>query len=83
MKMSTTTSSAFKIENVAIRRKRLEERNIYPFAKMKVGQSFFIDAAHVGDMPSIRATATFYQRRDGTKFSILREGNGYRCGRVK
>jgi hypothetical protein len=79
MKMPT---SAFKIENVPLRKTKVKRRS-YPFPLMKVGQSFFIDPARGDDITTIRAAAAYYQNRDGTEFSIYREGNGYRAGRIK
>jgi hypothetical protein len=81
MKMPAATAG-FKIENIAVLKPRFE-REKYPFDQLKVGQSFFIGAAHSGDMPSVRVAAFAVQKRTGCKFSIVKEGTGWRCGRVK
>jgi hypothetical protein len=78
--MSTT---AFKVENIPVLKPRFE-REKYPFDQLKVGQSFFISAAHSDDLASIRVAAQHVQTiRSGWKFSIVKEGTGWRCGRVK
>jgi hypothetical protein len=76
------TTAAFKIENIPLRKTKIK-RKTYPFPMMKIGQSFFIDPARGDDITSIRAAASYYMNRDNTEFSIYREGNGFRCGRVK
>jgi hypothetical protein len=76
------TVSAFKIENVPLRKTNVKRRT-YPFLQMRVGQSLFIDPTRGDDITTIRAAAAYYANRDGTEFSIYREGKGYRAGRVK
>jgi hypothetical protein len=71
----------FKIENKPVTRPGYV-KNKYPFDKMKVGQSFYFDRTDC-DVQALRTAAYQCGARTGTKFSILKEGNGYRCGRVK
>lgn len=56
----------------------------FPFDKMDVGDSFFID----GDSAkanSVRASATHYKNKYDKNFSvsIIKDGNGYRLFRIK
>lgn len=71
----------YRIENKPVVRPRLQ-REKYPFNKMKVGQSFYIDRGHV-DVQTVRSAASQYAKRNDVKFSIIRDGLGYRCGRIK
>jgi hypothetical protein len=70
----------FKIENKPVTRPRTQY-NKYPFAKMKVGQSFYIERGHI-DVAAVRQAAVKYGNRNGVKFSVVRDGTGYRCGRI-
>lgn len=72
--------SPFKIEDRPVTRPRLQNAK-YPFSQMKVGQSFYIDIS-ITDVQSIRTAAGHYGKRNGVKFSIIRDGAGYRCGRI-
>ncbi len=72
----------YKIENKPVLRPRVANDK-YPFNKMKIGQSFYIDMA-ITDVQAVRSAASQYGRRNPEiKFSIIREGTGYRCGRIK
>lgn len=70
----------FRVENRPVLRRRMYNDK-YPFDKMKVGQSFYIDIT-VTDVQAVRTAASAYGRRHDVKFSIIREGAGYRCGRI-
>jgi hypothetical protein len=70
----------FKIENRPVIRARTF-RNQYPFGRMKVGQSFFIPPGLV-DVMAVRQAALHYGKRHNAKFSIIKDGDGYRCGRI-
>lgn len=50
----------------------------YPFASMKVGQSF------VAPDERVRAAASRYAARTGMRFTVNKtpEGTGYRCHRI-
>lgn len=71
----------FKVENKPVVRPRIEARK-YPFARMKVGQSFYFEYHDFNDLNRVRSAASQYSRRHGVKFSIVKEGDGYRCGRI-
>lgn len=58
------------------------EHSRYPFGKMKVGQSFHIDGGF-NAVTRVRSAASQYGKRHGVKFAIVRDGAGYRCGRIK
>jgi hypothetical protein len=58
------------------------ELSRYPFAKMKVGQSFFMDGGEMQAITRVRSAASQYAKRHNMKFSVVKEGTGYRCGRV-
>lgn len=75
-----TRQEEYIVENRPVVRPRLQ-RDKYPFAKMKVGQSFHIAAGHT-DVQAVRSAASQYAKRHGVKFSIIRDGDGYRCGRI-
>jgi len=72
----------FKIENKPVIRPRMEVRR-YPFPRMKVGQSFYFEVIGCNDLNRIRSAASQYTKRHGGKFSIIREGEGYRCGKIE
>jgi len=74
--------SEFKIENKPVIRPRVESRK-YPFDKMKVGQSFYFEVADFSDLNRVRSAASQYSKRHHVKFSLIREGEGYRCGRIE
>ncbi len=75
----------YKIENKPVppRSSRYNVRQRYQFGQMKVGQSFFIPEPSFQLIARIRASASNYGKRNKMKFSIVRDGNGYRCGRIK
>lgn len=50
----------------------------YPFGQMLVGQSFLCT-----DHIRVRASASDYGKRHGKKFSVRKEGEMYRCGRIE
>lgn len=76
------TKPMFKIENIPVIRPRMQSRK-YQFDKMKVGQSFYFEYEDFNDLNRVRSAASQYARRHGGKFSIVKEGNGYRCGRIE
>ena len=56
-------------------------RNLkYPFDDMKCGDSF---AFNSDIYVRVSATASYYSKKDNMKFSIRKDGDGYRCWRVK
>lgn len=50
-----------------------------PYAEMAVGDSFRIDAA---DAHRTRVSATKYAHRHGKRFTVRKDGDGYRVWRV-
>ncbi len=53
----------------------------YPFDKMVVGDSFLVPAKNI---IGTRAAGRYYQiKHPNTKFSILRDGDNYRCWKTK
>ena len=81
MKVETDVST-YKVENKAVIRPRMEISS-YPFGKMKVGQSFYFEPAAVNDLMKLRGAAAHFGNRNGMKFSVVRDGEGFRCGRIK
>ncbi len=76
--------SEFKVENKPVPRSNNRHKSQkYPFSQMKVGQSFFIPEPAFQQIARIRASASNYSKRHNTRFAIVRDGNGYRCGRVE
>ncbi len=75
---------SYKVENKPVpRHNRRNDQQKYPFKEMKVGQSFFIPEPAFQQVARIRASASSYGKRTGMKFAIVRDGNGYRCGRIE
>lgn len=72
----------FKVENKPVIRPRMQAQK-YPFSRMKVGQSFYFEAVELNDLNRVRSAASAYARRHEVKFSIVKEGKGYRCGRIE
>lgn len=52
----------------------------YPFDKMDIGDSFFIEKV---EAQRLSAAASLYGKRNNMKFSVRSIDNGYRCWRVK
>lgn len=58
-------------------------RRKFPFAEMKIGDSFFISQIE-GETNSVRSTACYYARRNpGYKFRVKRVEGGTRVWRVQ
>jgi hypothetical protein len=73
----------YRVENKPVPDKRPYTRyQLYPFAKMKVGQSFYIDAQY-DQVVKVRVAACQYGKRHDMTFSVIRDGEGFRCGRVR
>jgi hypothetical protein len=85
MKIEMNGQAEYKVENKPVPRHnvRRDRSTKYPFDKMKVGQSFFIPEPAFRDVSRIRASASSYGKRHGVKFAIVRDGEGYRCGRIE
>lgn len=60
---------------------RTTREPMYPFAKMLVGHSFFVEG---GNAKTVRTSACAYARRQGgtVKFKVLTVEGGTRCWRV-
>lgn len=56
-------------------------QRVYPFVKMKVGDSFYFegDADHA---KRVRSASANVSKRTGFKFSTLKDESGYRCWRL-
>lgn len=78
------SESEIKIEkNVAFPQGR---RMKYPFSKMEVGDSFYVEGGDFKRSNSIANAANQYSRNhtNGTaKFATRKENNGLRCWRMK
>jgi hypothetical protein len=69
-------SSAFRVEK-GIPVPKVIAHQVYPFPIMEVGDSFSIDSN-----TKVRAAASLFGKRHGSKFATRRDGNGYRVWRV-
>lgn len=54
--------------------------NIYPFAKMEIGDSFYVDGKNA---MRVTSAASVYGKRRKKKFTIRTEGDGKRCWRIE
>jgi len=70
---------AYKIEN----KPAVPQGPKYPFRDMKVGQSFYFKARTEKEKDSVAVSACKYGNLHHMKFSTVKDGAGYRCGRVK
>lgn len=81
--MTEKQQTSFNIEDKAvIYGTERAEFSRYPFKTMKVGQSFYLEGGF-NTVSRVRAAASSYGKRNDMKFSIVRDGQGYRCGRIK
>lgn len=69
-------SSGFLVEK-GIPVPRVSGRAVYPFPLMEVGDSFSIDGKE-----RVAAAASVFGKRHGVKFSLRKDGEGYRVWRV-
>jgi hypothetical protein len=69
---------AFKIEN----KPAIPRGSKYPFRNMKVGQSFYFKARNEQERVNVASAAHMYGQLHDMKFSTVKDGAGYRCGRV-
>lgn len=68
-------------DNVEIPPKRNRSTKKYPWAEMKIGQSFFVPNK---SQASLSATAIGYSyRHPGLKFTTAKENDGVRCWRIE
>lgn len=73
----------YKIENKPVPRYNSRSSlTKYQFDQMKVGQSFFIPEPTFQQVARVRSAASSYGKRHGMNFAIVRDGQGYRCGRI-
>jgi hypothetical protein len=83
MKIEVDTPTEYKVENKPVQNFNSRDKmQKYPFDKMKVGQSFFIPEPNFQQVNRVRSAATHYGKRHDVTFAIVRDGNGYRCGRI-
>jgi len=76
--------SQYKIENKPVpHNNRRSGKYKYRFHEMEVGQSFFIPEPSFQLVARVRAAASAYGRIHNVRFAIVRDGNGYRCGRIE
>jgi len=66
----------FVIESIPVQ-KREPSNKKYPLGEMGVGQSFLCSENKL-----VASAASYYGRRYNKKFSVIKEGDMYRCGRV-
>jgi hypothetical protein len=59
---------------------KLRTRNIYPYEQMEVGDSFFLENAH---MPTVSNNNNQRGKKLGMKFIARKEGNGARIWRIE
>jgi hypothetical protein len=78
MKPKLVSDTEFKIDKGA-KLPADQHRKVYPFAQMEVGDSFHFPAALY---PKICAAASYSGTRNGKKFSLRKDGDGYRCWRI-
>ena len=73
--------SKYEIEqNVPLPTNARNKESRYPFATMKVGDTFFVSDKH----PShVRNAACHFQRKLGVKFIVRKDGEGLRCWRIE
>jgi hypothetical protein len=74
-------SVAYKIENKPLSKKPIAHTTM--LRELKVGQSFYIPPGKFNLVLSLRATGTRETKQFGTQYSVVAEGKGYRCGRIK
>lgn len=53
----------------------------FPFAEMKVGDSFLVPAK--ASKNTVAVYATRHARKTGTKFTVRKTPEGYRCWRIE
>jgi len=53
----------------------------FPFAEMKVGDSFLVPVGTHKNTVAVYATR--YARKTGTKFTVRKTPEGYRCWRIE
>jgi len=81
--MTEKLQTSFNIENKPVLfGVQRAEFSRYPFKNMAVGQSFYLEGGF-NTVSRVRAAASSYGKRNDMKFSIVRDGLGYRCGRIK
>lgn len=69
----------YKIENVDVSALARKSHK-FPFHLLEVGQSFSLPNEIVKE---VRAAAAYQVMKTGKKFSIKKDGECYRCGRIK
>ena len=69
-----------KIEDgIALTKRSIKRASKYPFAKMEVGQSFYVEQ---NNSPS-SAVTSFCRKNAGYKFVTRREKDGFRVWRIE
>ena len=76
--LKVASTSEFKIEK-GVPHSGLPLKNSYPFGEMAVDDSFFIE---VSQFARLTSAACWYGKRHSKKFSVRKEGDGYRCWRI-
>ena len=61
--------------------KKVPLPSTYPFDKLKVGESFYEDDLQM--LNTLRVRATMYSQKNNVKLSVRKDGEGYRCYRLK
>ncbi len=69
-------------KNIPLKPKAATGRpRIYPFTKMRKGDSFYVNGGKTSSVVS--AAACGYAKSQGGKFTVRAEGDGVRCWRIK
>lgn len=77
--LKVAARTEFKIEKNALVPPPSGRPRRYPFGDMEVGDSFWFAAAiYLQAAPA----AAYYGKRNNKKFSVRKDGDGYRCWRV-
>jgi hypothetical protein len=76
--------SLYQIEsNVPLVHIRKPKREIYPFSKLKVGDSFFVPAKDTRTIPRVRVAACTWAKENNRKLASRAVDGGVRIWRVK
>lgn len=78
-----TMNTKFKIEkNIPLKHGRSRK---YPFGDMEVGDSFLVNIKNdpKNDRHNLSSTASYFGIRNNKKFSVRKDGDGFRVWRVE
>lgn len=74
-------------KNIPYSKKKVKKETHFPFSEMEIGDSFLMEFNRVNfninfDRMAVANAACQWGKKTGTKFSIRREENGFRCWRI-